>query len=149
MDLAGGVEEYLAALRSERGLSGNTVAAYRRPNLAQYRRVIEDGDTVEVSAVTPAMVDGFVGWLGTQGWAAFAVARKVAAVRGLHRFLVAEELAVADAAGAIDPPGRTASLPKALAVDEVEALLAAPAPSTRLGLHGPGAADSSTPAAPG
>jgi integrase/recombinase XerD len=134
MDLAGGVEEYLAALRSERGLAGNTVAAYRR-DLAQYRRVVEEGGPVEVTAVTPAMVDRFVGWLGTQGWAAATVARKIAAVRGLHRFLVAEELAVVDAAGGIDPPGRTASLPKALAVDEVEALLAAPEPSTRLGLR--------------
>ena len=97
--------------------------------------MVEEGGPVEVTAVTPAMVDRFVGWLGTQGWAAATVARKIAAVRGLHRFLVAEELAVVDVAGAIDPPGRTASLPKALAVDEVEALLAAPEPSTRLGLR--------------
>ena len=134
MDLADGVEEYLAALRSERGLSGNTVAAYRR-DLAQYRRVVEDGATVEVAEVSPAMVDGFVGWLGAQGWAAATVARKIAAVRGLHRFLVAEDLAAVDAAGAIDPPGRTASLPKALTVEEVGALLEVPDPSSRLGLR--------------
>jgi integrase/recombinase XerD len=134
MDLSDGVEEYLAALRSERGLSGNTVAAYRR-DLAQYRRVVEDGATVDVAEVSPAMVDGFVGWLGAQRWAAATVARKIAAVRGLHRFLVAEDLAAVDAAGAIDPPGRTASLPKALTVEEVEALLEAPDPSSRLGLR--------------
>jgi len=134
MDLADGVEEYLASLRSERGLAGNTVTAYRR-DLDQYRRVIEADATVAVDDVTPALVDRFVTWLGSQGWSAATVARKIAAVRGLHRFLVAEDLTEVDATGTIESPGRTASLPKALTVDEVEALLVAPHPSSRLGLR--------------
>ncbi len=133
-DLAGGVEEYLAALRAERGLAANTVAAYRR-DLAQYRTVVEDGAAVAVDAVSPAMVDRFVSWLGGQGWSAATVARKIAAVRGLHRFLVAEDLTEVDAAGSVEAPRRTPSLPKALAVDQVGALLEAPDPSTRLGLR--------------
>lgn len=134
MDLADGVEEYLASLRSERGLSGNTVTAYRR-DLDQYRRVIEADAAVAVDDVTPALVDRFVTWLGSQGWSAATVARKIAAVRGLHRFLVAEDLTEVDATGSMESPGRTASLPKALTVDEVEALLVAPDPSSRLGLR--------------
>lgn len=133
-DLAGGVEEYLAALRAERGLAANTVAAYRR-DLAQYRTVVEDGSAVAVDAVSPAMVDRFVSWLGGQGWSASTVARKIAAVRGLHRFLVAEDLSEVDAAGSVETPRRNPSLPKALAVDQVEALLEAPDSSTRLGLR--------------
>ncbi|MBA2338526.1 MAG: site-specific tyrosine recombinase XerD [Acidimicrobiia bacterium] len=132
--MAGGVEEYLAALRAERGLAANTVAAYRR-DLAQYRTVVEDGAAVAVDAVSPAMVDRFVSWLGGQGWSAATVARKIAAVRGLHRFLVAEDLTEVDAAGSVEAPRRTPSLPKALAVDQVGALLEAPDPSTRLGLR--------------
>lgn len=134
MDLADGVEEYLASLRSERGLAGNTVTAYRR-DLDQYRRVIEADATVAVDEVTPVLVDRFVTWLGSQGWSAATVARKIAAVRGLHRFLVAEDLTEVDATGSMESPGRTASLPKALTVDEVEALLVAPHPSSRLGLR--------------
>ncbi len=134
MDLADAVDEYLAAIRSERGLADNTTAAYRR-DLAQYRAVIEDGAPVDVVAVTPAMVDRFVGWLGGQGWSTATVARKIAAVRGLHRFLLAEDLAELDPAGSVEPPGRSPSLPKALAVDEVEAILEAVDPSTRLGLR--------------
>lgn len=133
-DLAGGVEEYLAALRAERGLAANTVAAYRR-DLAQYRTVVEDGSAVAVDAVSPAMVDRFVSWLGGQGWSASTVARKIAAVRGLHRFLVAEDLSEVDAAGSVETPRRNPSLPKALAVDQVEGLLEAPDSSTRLGLR--------------
>ncbi|MDQ3782506.1 MAG: tyrosine recombinase [Actinomycetota bacterium] len=110
------------------------MAAYRR-DLAQYRTVVEEGAAVAVDAVSPAMVDRFVTWLGSQGWSAATVARKIAAVRGLHRFLVAEDLTEVDAAGSVETPRRNPSLPKALAIDQVEALLEAPDPSTRLGLR--------------
>ena len=61
------------------------------------------------------------------------VARKVASVRGLHRFLVAEGLADIDPTALVEAPQRGQSLPKALAYDEVEQLIAAPDPTTPLG----------------
>ncbi|NNJ48334.1 MAG: site-specific integrase, partial [Acidimicrobiia bacterium] len=83
------VEEYLASLTSERGLSRHTVAAYRR-DLAQYLAFLEGRTT------NAARVSGFVKSLHDRGLAASSVARKTAAVRGLHRFRVTEGLAEDD-----------------------------------------------------
>lgn len=116
--LAPEAEEYLASLRSERGLSMNTVAAYRR-DLGQYFAFLDDDDT-ESSA------EAFVSHLRGAGMASSTVARKLAAVRGYHRFLVVEGHSDHDPTVLIDAPKRGRSLPKALTVDEVLGLLETP-----------------------
>jgi integrase/recombinase XerD len=56
---------------------------------------------------------------------ASSAARAVVAVRGLHRFAVREGLAVTDAARGVRPPVPPRRLPKAIPVEDVEALLEA------------------------
>jgi integrase/recombinase XerD len=134
MQLITAIEEYLASLRSERGLSRNTVTAYAR-DLQQYAEFLAEQGEMETSAITPAGVKAFVAAIAATGVAASTVARKVAAVRGLHRFLVAEGLAAHDPAAQVDSPKLPSSLPKALTVDQIERLLEGPDPSTPLGLR--------------
>jgi integrase/recombinase XerD len=57
--------------------------------------------------------------------AANSAARAVVAVRGLHRFLLREGLTTVDPARGVRPPAAPKRLPKAIGVEEVEALLAA------------------------
>ena len=57
--------------------------------------------------------------------AANSAARAVVAVRGFHRFLLREGLVTVDAARGVRPPSPPKRLPKAISVQEVEALLAA------------------------
>ncbi|MGI9649444.1 MAG: site-specific tyrosine recombinase [Acidimicrobiia bacterium] len=120
------VEEYLAALSGERGLSRHTVSAYRR-DLGQYLAYL---DGVPAG---PGEVAGFVESLHERGLAASSVARKTAAVRGLHRFRVAEGLADEDPTVLVDTIKRPRALPKALSLDEVLALLETPDPATAAG----------------
>jgi integrase/recombinase XerD len=120
-------EEFLGALRSERGLAANTVAAYRR-DLADYFAFLE-------SEGPEADAAGFANDLGARGLARSTRARKLAAVRGFHRFLVAEGIAAEDPTILVDTPRRGQSLPKALSVDQVLRLLEAPDRSTALGLR--------------
>ncbi len=120
------VAEFLASLRSERGLAAATVAAYRR-DLGQYV-VHLDG-----RPPTPELASGFVVSLHDRGLAPSSIARKIAAVRGFHRFLVAEDLAEDDPTRLLASPKRPRALPKALSVSEVEGLLAAPDPHQPLG----------------
>ena len=122
------VEEYLAALAAERGLSRHTVDAYRR-DLNQYLTYL-DGRTSD-----PDRVAGFVRALRGRGLADSSVARKTAAVRGLHRFRVAEGLAGEDPTLLLDSARRPGRLPKALSLDEVLALLEAPDPAQPAGVR--------------
>ena len=120
------VEDYLASLASERGLSRHTVAAYRR-DLAQYLAFLNGGNP------SSSRVAGFVQSLNARGLAASSVARKTAAVRGLHRFQVAEGIAEDDPTVLVDTAKRPRPLPKALTLDEVLALLETPDSSTSAG----------------
>jgi integrase/recombinase XerD len=60
--------------------------------------------------------------------AAGSAARAVVAVRGLHRFAVREGLSAADPARGVRPPPPPRRLPKAIAIEDVERLLAAAGP---------------------
>jgi integrase/recombinase XerD len=66
----------------------------------------------------------YVGDLRAAGRAPSSVARALAAVRTFHRFLVDEHLAATDPSAELDVPPVPAGLPKALAEDEILALLA-------------------------
>jgi integrase/recombinase XerD len=126
MTLENRVLEYLAALRAERGLSPATVAAYRR-DLAQYTEALGGADP------TPEALSGFVRTLHARGLADSSIARKVAAIRGFHRFLVAEGVTDRDPSVLLEAPRRGAPLPRALTVEEIERLLGAPDLSTASG----------------
>lgn len=122
-ELDRGIEEYLSSLAVERGLASNTLAAYRR-DLSDYARFL-DG-----AGPDPHLLDRYLSSLEKRGLSASTVARRLAAIRGLHRFLVAEGLAPADPTLLVDAPRRADPLPKALAVDEVVAILESPDRST-------------------
>ena len=120
-DLSRNIEEFLAALVVERGFSQATVEAYRR-DLGQYTSYLEGREP------SSAEVDGFVSSL--KGLAPSTIARKVAAVRGLHRFQVAEGLADHDPTALVETPRRPDSIPKALDVHQCIRLVTAPDQST-------------------
>jgi integrase/recombinase XerD len=67
---------------------------------------------------------------------ATSAGRAVVAVRGLHRFALREGVVGVDVAAAVRPPPPPKRLPKALTVDDVEAILeAAGAPGTTLAMR--------------
>lgn len=134
MDFDLALDEYATALTAERGLAGNTVAAYRR-DLLQYRGFLLEHNVADIESVTPELVSGFVKALRDVGAAPATVSRKVASVRGLHRFLELEEYVAFDPTVLVEAPQRAKGLPKALTVAEVSALLDTPDPGTPLGLR--------------
>jgi integrase/recombinase XerD len=82
----------------------------------------------DLAQVTPARVAGYLAGL-REGDAEHpplspaSAARAISAVRGLHRFVVREGFAADDPAREIVPPTPPRRLPKALAVEEIEAIL--------------------------
>ncbi len=122
------VTDYLDVLRVERGLAPATIAAYRC-DLDQYLSFLAG------RRPDSELTSGFVASLSGRGLAPSTVARKVAAVRGLHRFLVAEGEADTDPSALLDAPRRRRPLPKALTIDEIVALLESPDLATRGGIR--------------
>ena len=120
---------YLDHLTVERGLAPNTLASYRR-DLRRYlghlatRRVTDPGAVAEgdVSSFLVALREGDE---EHPPLAATSAGRAVVAVRGFHRFLLREGLTAADPARGVRPPPPPKRLPKAISVQDVEALLAA------------------------
>ena len=115
---------YLDHLKAERGLSPNTISAYGR-DLARYAQYLRTLDVSAPDDVTPAMVSGFPVWLTKKGLAQASVGRMTVAVRGLHRFWAEEKTTADDPASAVSPPVPGRHLPKALTIQDVEALIAA------------------------
>jgi integrase/recombinase XerD len=130
--LADAVDEYVTALGAERRLAKNTRSAYRR-DLHQYVELLEELGRASVADVSGDDVSLFVGRLRARGLAPTTVARKVAAVRGLHGFVVAEGLGDRDPTSLVERPATPRALPRALSVEAVIALLETPDPSTALG----------------
>lgn len=133
------VEDYLNHLLAERGMSGHTVAAYRR-DLTRYIAFLETRAVTELDEVTSVEVSEFAadltsGGSGRQPLARSSAARTIVAVRNLHRFAVEEGLLVNDAAAEVVPPRIETRLPKALPLDEVQRLLDTPETDSTVGLR--------------
>ena len=125
--VGGAVREYLEYLVVERGLAANTVASYRR-DLDRYQSVLAARGTTGLGQVTPADVAEFLASLREgdadhQPLAASSAARAVIAVRGLHSYAAAHQLAATDPAREVTPPTPPRRLPKAITLAEVERLL--------------------------
>ncbi|GAA6527938.1 site-specific tyrosine recombinase XerD [Intrasporangium sp. DVR] len=108
----------------ERGATENTLKSYER-DLRKYRHYLHDRGIERAGAVTERDVTDFLASLRERGLAASSAARTLVAVRGFHRFLALEGEVAGDPAGNVAPPTPPSRLPKAIAVDAVERLLAA------------------------
>ncbi len=139
-DVTRAVRTYLDHLTVEKGLAANTLTSYRR-DLRRYRAFLDQQGVTELDAVTEATVTSFLvrlreGDADHPPLGASSAARTVVAVRGFHKFAVADGLAQVDPAAAVKPPSPAKRLPKALPLSDVEAILdAAGSPGTTLALR--------------
>ncbi|MCU1441240.1 MAG: tyrosine recombinase XerD [Rhodoglobus sp.] len=121
------VDRYLRHVSIERGLSANTLQAYRR-DLSAYADVLARRGVVDPAAITSADVSAFAHELRTRPdrpLTASSMARMLSSVRGFHRFVVEEGMAETDAAAEITPPKLAMRLPKAISIEQMESVLAA------------------------
>ena len=124
------VSQYLRHLTIERGLTDNSLAAYRH-DLERYSAFLARRGRDDLAAVGADDVHAFVAWMRAApedeglGLAAASTARILSAVRGLHRFLLDEGELDTDATADIARPKRPSRLPHALTIDQVDRLLQA------------------------
>jgi integrase/recombinase XerD len=118
---------YLRHLTVERGLSRNTITSYRR-DLGIYADWLAARGIDGPASVREQDLADFVRHLGAERQpplATSSIARVLSAVRGLHRFLAEEGVIVEDVSRELRPPKLPMRLPKAIPVEDVEALIAA------------------------
>ena len=125
------VDDYLRHLSIERGLSKNTIAAYRR-DLNSYLGYLEKQGVHDASSITESAITGYLTAISESGiLSANSVARMLAGVRGLHRFWLFESITTGDPSSMVKPPKLPKRLPKAITISEIEKLIEASGPDPK------------------
>jgi integrase/recombinase XerD len=125
--------DFLAYLEFERGLSRNTLEAYRS-DLLQFGRFLGERGTDALTA-SGADVSDFLTELakgdgnGRPPASAATLHRKAACLRSFYRHLRRENLLDGDPTAALSSPRRGKRLPEVLTRNEVQALLSSPSGS--------------------
>ena len=125
--LTAATDRFLRHVAIERGLSANTVQAYRR-DLFAYAQILERRGISNPTVITSADVSAFAVELRTRAEnpvTASTLARMLSTVRGFHRFLLDESIVEVDVAADASPPKLAQRLPKAITVEQMASVLAA------------------------
>ena len=122
------VLDFLGYLEFERGLSRNTLEAYRT-DLLQFGRWLAEHD-LNADTVTARQVSDWVATLasgnGKPPASPATIHRKTACLRSFYRHLRREGIRDSDPTASITAPRRGRKLPRVLSRDEINKLLAAP-----------------------
>ncbi len=127
------VDRYLDALWLEKGLSANTLAAYRRDleALASWLGGRDRGlDQVDGALLRDYLAHRLGASLGAR-----STRRALSSIRGFYRYLVRERVMAGDPTALLENPRVGRALPKSLGEEDVERLLAAPAGDSPLELR--------------
>ena len=117
------IAEYLEYLQAERGLSQNTLDAYRR-DLTSFCSFLFQEDTIdEISQIKRIHINLYIKELHDKNYTPTSVTRKLAAIRGWFRWLSANEIISSDPSLSIELPKLTKKLPKVLSIEEIENIL--------------------------
>ncbi|MDE3119236.1 MAG: site-specific integrase, partial [Nitrospirota bacterium] len=123
--LDGLVERYLADLRVEAGLAGNTLEAYRR-DLQKWQDFLTARGVHDPTGATRPVMSEFLAHLRRSNLSPASTARCMAALRGFFRFLCRERFLQDNPLVNLKTPRPWVRLPKVLSQDEVSRLLELP-----------------------
>ena len=115
------IDEFLSYLELERGLSPTTRSSYRQ-DLLLFNGFLTQQQIGSLSRVQPVHVRAFLQWL-RESRSPATVARKLAAVKGLFRFLQGQRVIQSSPTAFIETPRLWRRLPQTLRVEEIERLL--------------------------
>ena len=125
------IDYFLDALWSEKGLSRNTLSAYRT-DLRSLARWLADRQKTLDDGVRADLLE-FIAWRVEAGARPRSTARQLSSLRRYYRYTVREGRRTDDPTAKISMPKVGRPLPKALTEEEVESLLRAPDTSDALG----------------
>jgi len=127
------IELFLDALWMERGLSDNTLMAYRCDLNGVAKALNELGESLQTASRENLLV--YLAQRAQQGAHARTTARLLSSIRRFYQYQIREGYLKSDPSAQIDAPKVSPALPKLLTEDEVDDLLGAPDCDKTLGLR--------------
>jgi integrase/recombinase XerD len=112
---------WLDALVTELGASAGTIDTYT-DDLNCYLAWLAE-NSLNLNDVGLEHIRDYIGALDERGYAGSTMARRITVARGLHKFLIAEELGSRDPTSNLSTMKRARKLPFVLSIAETEALL--------------------------
>jgi integrase/recombinase XerD len=128
------LEAFLDGLVVERGLSSNTIEAYRR-DVREHLLFVQSQEVESLAAVDESHLIVYLGRLRRGTTAPATVMRKLSAVRSFYRHLAREEEIEADPTANLPAARLERRLPSVLTVEEIGQLLKQPDTATGRGLR--------------
>ncbi len=119
------LEDFLFYLGSEKGLSKNTIEAYRR-DLKGFLKVLSERSVPGFSEVKEGEIFAFLDALKKKDHASSSIYRAMVALKSFFRFLRKERLISTEETLYLDTPKMWQLVPEVLTQDEVETLLQVP-----------------------
>lgn len=111
------IAQYLEYLELEKGLSQNTIDAYRR-DLSDFSQGIDDIHTIDRN-----YINSYVRKLRERKLAPSSVIRKVATLRGFFKWATSAEIIDKNPASTLEQPKTPQRLPKVVSIKEIEEML--------------------------
>jgi integrase/recombinase XerD len=133
MELSAAISSFLTHVRVEKGLSPNTVSAYRQ-DMAKFALFAQKRKLALATVSRDDLVD-FLAALYRQNLESKSVARNLVTLRNFFRFAQMHELISDDPSINLESPKIRRSLPGYLRLEEVDKLLLQPDAKTALGLR--------------
>jgi integrase/recombinase XerD len=128
------MEKFLDALWLEKGLSENTLKAYRH-DLESFLGWLTASRTRSITEVRREDVMSYLSYRMDQGLKARSTARCLSCLRALYRYLLREQKIETDPTLRVENPKLGRPLPDSLTEQDVERLLAAPDVSKSIGMR--------------
>jgi integrase/recombinase XerD len=125
------IDRFLDAIWMERGLSENTLGAYRADLVALNQRL--ESKAIGFIAASRADIMDYIAWRVEGGAKPRSTARQLSSFRRFYRYLLREGIVSEDPTVNIAMPKIGRSLPQSLTEQDVESLLGAPKVAEPLG----------------
>jgi len=119
------IERFIDAMWMEKGLSDNTLSAYRR-DLRQFQDWLAAEQGGSLLRADRAQLQGYLGHRLRRGQSQRSTARFMSCIRGFYHFQLREGRITVDPTLDVDSPKLGRPLPKSLSESDVDRLLAAP-----------------------
>jgi integrase/recombinase XerC len=130
------ITAFLGHLRVERNASSHTLRSYEN-DLELFCEFLAEtqGEEVDPTSADARRLRRYSAWLGSRGYAASTVARRLASLRSFYRFQRRQGVVASDPAGGLRNPKQPRRLPRLLRVGDVIRLLDGIATDDPLGIR--------------